>query len=446
MQAMRDHLQGKTNVYDVTYRIKNKNGEYNWFKDKGGIVEKDENGKPKKVTGIVMDISREKQLEKEKENTYELVYQTLQYNPVASTIVNQDGRITFANKKAQELFGITQDQIQKRDFDDVNWEITDIEGNEIPSEQLPFSIIMKTQQPVNNYQHFIKIPKKEKKLLSINGAPMFNEEGTVNGIVFTLNDITKEKKAEEAIRKSEKRYRNLFNENRDAILVADTNRKIKDANPSLENLFGYQLKEIEGKKTSFLYADESVYKEMGEKLNKIQKNQGFFKLIPYKKKNGVMFYGETNAFSIKDEHGKIQSYVGLIRDVTEKIENDKKQKIWEHTINSISEGIVLLDEQYNILQYNEAFVEIVGVNKEKVESQKSYKLLHGTDSPPERCVTCKALSKKSTAANEYWEPHLQKYLRVTVDPVYKNNGEFDFLVEKIEDISNDKDHSKKNKK
>jgi len=60
MNAMTEHLQGKKEHYFVEYRIKHKNGHYLWYRDKGGIVSRNENGKPKLLVGIVINITSEK--------------------------------------------------------------------------------------------------------------------------------------------------------------------------------------------------------------------------------------------------------------------------------------------------------------------------------------------------------------------------------------------------
>lgn len=65
MQAMRDHLTGKLPMYDVAYRIRTKSGDYKWYYDKGGISERDEFGKPLKVIGMVIDISKRKEMERQ---------------------------------------------------------------------------------------------------------------------------------------------------------------------------------------------------------------------------------------------------------------------------------------------------------------------------------------------------------------------------------------------
>lgn len=63
MENMRDHLSGKSPNYDVQYRIKSKSGAYHWYWDKGGIIERDQQGKPMKLVGLVIDISQSKALE-----------------------------------------------------------------------------------------------------------------------------------------------------------------------------------------------------------------------------------------------------------------------------------------------------------------------------------------------------------------------------------------------
>jgi two-component system, chemotaxis family, CheB/CheR fusion protein len=57
MQAMRDHLSGNMEIYECEYRIKTKSGDYKTFMDRGKIMERWEDGTPKRLTGIVFDIT-----------------------------------------------------------------------------------------------------------------------------------------------------------------------------------------------------------------------------------------------------------------------------------------------------------------------------------------------------------------------------------------------------
>ena len=60
MANMRDHLMGKTSVYEVEYRIRCKDGGWKWFYDRGLVVERDAVGKPRRIAGIVFDIDEKR--------------------------------------------------------------------------------------------------------------------------------------------------------------------------------------------------------------------------------------------------------------------------------------------------------------------------------------------------------------------------------------------------
>lgn len=67
MQAMRDHLSGQADRYDVEYRIRKQDGGYIWLRDVGAVVEWDSSGRPASVAGIVIDVSEQKEYEEQRE-------------------------------------------------------------------------------------------------------------------------------------------------------------------------------------------------------------------------------------------------------------------------------------------------------------------------------------------------------------------------------------------
>lgn len=63
MKNMMNHLLNKSQAYEVEYRIKNVDGEYVWYYDRGKVTKRDSEGKPLIVAGIVFDITKNKKLE-----------------------------------------------------------------------------------------------------------------------------------------------------------------------------------------------------------------------------------------------------------------------------------------------------------------------------------------------------------------------------------------------
>ena len=63
MKIMTDHLEGKLSEYRIDYRLKTKQNDYVWFHDRGKVIERDEDGKPLRLSGAVIDISKRKEVE-----------------------------------------------------------------------------------------------------------------------------------------------------------------------------------------------------------------------------------------------------------------------------------------------------------------------------------------------------------------------------------------------
>jgi len=67
MEAMMEHLYGRASVYEVEYRIRTKDGKYKWYYDRGTITQRDKEGKPIFLAGIVFDITEKKEMQIELE-------------------------------------------------------------------------------------------------------------------------------------------------------------------------------------------------------------------------------------------------------------------------------------------------------------------------------------------------------------------------------------------
>ncbi|HAT2610122.1 TPA: sensor domain-containing diguanylate cyclase [Kluyvera intermedia] len=65
LDAFYDHLHGKTPFYEALHRMQHKNGTVTWVLDRGRVTERDSDGKPLKVTGTHIDMTKEKQYEEQ---------------------------------------------------------------------------------------------------------------------------------------------------------------------------------------------------------------------------------------------------------------------------------------------------------------------------------------------------------------------------------------------
>lgn len=65
-----------------------------------------------------------------------------------------------------------------------------MEGKPIPDEDLPFTRVISTREPVWNIEHTIEHTDGSTAILSVNAAPFFDAGGSLSGVVASINEIT----------------------------------------------------------------------------------------------------------------------------------------------------------------------------------------------------------------------------------------------------------------
>lgn len=158
-----------------------------------------------------------------------------------------------------------------------------------------------------------------------------------------LEEKVKEvEKEREIIAASEKRYRNLFSSMWDVVIVSDLKFQIVDVNqPAMMELLGYETEELRGRQATVLFADERSCEELNEELQKKGKD-GDGRRITVEtnltRKNGEIFPGEICCFKLKDDKGTSTGYLGVIRDITERKQWEKKIQLMQSLTQSIAES------------------------------------------------------------------------------------------------------------
>lgn len=107
LKSVREHLAGKTHLYEEEYRMRHKSGTWIWILDKGKVISRDETGKPLRMAGVDMDITRRKRME----TTLRLLNLAIEQNPASIMITNPEGTIEYVNPKFCKLTGYESEEI-----------------------------------------------------------------------------------------------------------------------------------------------------------------------------------------------------------------------------------------------------------------------------------------------------------------------------------------------
>jgi PAS domain S-box-containing protein/putative nucleotidyltransferase with HDIG domain len=159
-------------------------------------------GRASAVICAARDITERKQAEEWLLRERSMVDRIMKTSPAGITVADCDGRIVFANKRAEEILCLSIDKITGLTYDSPEWRITDFDGNPFPIEKLPHAMVISSGNPVYGIRHAINSPDGRRVYLSINGAPIHDEKGHINEVVFSIDDVTKQRCAEEEISKT----------------------------------------------------------------------------------------------------------------------------------------------------------------------------------------------------------------------------------------------------
>lgn len=110
-------------------------------------------------------------------------------------IIDTDGKLTYANPMAQKILGLTQSEINDRTYNDPKWENLRVDGTPLPDNEHPMAITMATGAPVYDYEIAIQPPEGERFYISINAAPIRDEQGDIVAGIGTFMDVTHRRKA-----------------------------------------------------------------------------------------------------------------------------------------------------------------------------------------------------------------------------------------------------------
>ncbi|WP_455208683.1 PAS domain S-box protein [Kaarinaea lacus] len=173
-----------------------------------------------------------------------------------------------------------------------------------------------------------------------------------NKIAQLQKEITVRQRTEQALAKSKAEFEAMFNSIPDAVMFADTERRIIMNNPAVHSLFGYSDQELIGNTTEMLYADRADYVDQGRRRYRTgpDSEYGAYE-VKYKRKDGSVFWSESLGTQVKNTEGKIIGFIGLFRDITERKKTEEELlKHREHLEELVKERTVALENSNKELE------------------------------------------------------------------------------------------------
>ena len=185
-------------------------------------------------------------------------------------------------------------------------------------------------------------------------SPLYDSEGKLTGSIHVARNINERRQMEEALRESEKKYRNLIETANEGIWILDADSMTTYVNAKMAEMIGYSRKAMIGKSVrNFTDEEGKVIFE----LNKEKRRQGInesheFKLI---RKNGLPLWALVNSKSLFDNGGAFVGSMHMLTDITKRKEAEAKLKETLDNLESlVKERTAELERAYSSLKESEA--------------------------------------------------------------------------------------------
>ena len=203
-------------------------------------------------------------------------------------------------------------------------------------------------------------------------AGNLTQNNVVEAVIINLHDITAHRRAEETIKKIEKRYRLLAEHMKDQLWIMDLNLNLSYATPSVEKLLGYTFEELKIITLKKLLTAESFTKAMDfysrEMSIALAASSGYLLKHPLElefcSKDGLTIWGECMFSFVRNDEGSPISILGQCRNITERKEmEDALRKSEENFRRSLDEsplGLRIATKEGKTLYANRAILDICG--------------------------------------------------------------------------------------
>ncbi|MCX5667287.1 MAG: PAS domain S-box protein [Candidatus Omnitrophica bacterium] len=278
-----------------------------------GIKEEEEEEDEELILLAIEDITERKRLQEELKGSEERYRRAFETSKNVLLLVHKTGGdILSSNASARELLGYSQEEFLKKKL----WEIGMVKDDKGFQEIV--SILEK-----EGVVHYGDTPVKTKKGLSINTEIFLVDKAKV--IQCNINDITERKVAEEALKEAEIRFKTIFNESMDGMLLAYVGtRRFAVCNPKICKMLGYTEEELMRMKVDDIHPEKDLPFVIKQFERQAKREIELAEGLPVKRKDGSICYADVNT-SLITLAGK-KYLMGSFRDVTERKKTEEALK------------------------------------------------------------------------------------------------------------------------
>ncbi len=334
-----------------------------------GNVLRDASGKPKGVIIATRDVT-DRKIAEHKLNQSKVITDNLKE---ALMLFEMDGSLSFVNPAFEKLTSYESKEIlgkvglelgslffESKELKNI-MEVYDkaLQGEEIPAISIYFKTKSGKKIPIEFSVSYVK-----------------NDTDKVTQILNVITDITERKEAEDKIRQSEKKFRDLVENINEVIYTVDTKGILTYISPTVESFIGYHPIEVIGHPfTEFIYNEDLP--SLSKSFQSILSGQSASSEYRVNTKSGEIRWMRTSSQPIFSED-RVVGVQGVLIDITEEVEAEEQLKESELKFRHLFERSpltnVLISMDGVVVDCNSSIERVFGFKKEEIVNKDFLKL------------------------------------------------------------------------
>ena len=315
---------------DYEYRIVGANGEILWVRDRGCLI-RDADGDVHWREGVMLDITDRKQTEEALQISEERFRNLFDNATDVIYVHDLQGNYLSANPAIKRMFGYTEDEVLKLNIADIA----------VPEhlDRIREKLLSKIDGVELQTAYEVECFRKDGSRITVDvNSTIISENGVPVAVQGIARDVTERRMAEEALRESENRYRELIENANDLIYTHDLSGNFTSLNRAGERIMGYTREETLKMNIADVVAPESVAAAREMTAQKIAGKRSTTYQIDVRDKLGRIVSLELSTRLIY-EKGRPVAIQGVGRNVTERKRQDEAIKASEVRFRQLGEGI-----------------------------------------------------------------------------------------------------------
>ncbi len=273
--------------------------------------------------------------------------------PIGIVYQNANGEIINANKAAEEILGLSFDQMQGKKSVDPGWKSIKEDGTDFPGEEHPAMVSLRTGKIIKDVVMGVYHAANDDVVwINIHAVPEFKPGGKKPFQVFTtFTDITQRIKNRKQLIESQKRYKALFENSGSAINVLDKEGRFLHVNKLSATNMGGVPSDFVGKNMLEVLDEKTAKEFIGRNKRLIESGEGETYERNYSLPSGDKIFLVIDVI-LKDTEGIGFALQSSSIDITE-LRNLQHQ--FKNVLDNASEIIFAVDKNYKLILANKAF-------------------------------------------------------------------------------------------